>query len=219
MSEEKEFDKALENLKNSFAGKDGIIHLYEQGYSFSKIQSSLDYPFSMDRIGKTVWDHMVSEEIILLKAPGSGQGKANSTYVKTVGAYGKQSFVKVSDDSPVEKTIKYTKSILNIDHDIFSIAAGAKKGKVKDFLEANSKGGPDYVSLDFGRLKTRAGNEWVSVLSKLEGDERDYIEYLPWEKSIYNVYHKLDDRIINVLYVLETTGQLPGVFYFAINES
>jgi len=218
VSEDKEFDKALERMKSSFAGKDGIIHLFEQGYSFGEIQSSMDFPFSMEKIGRTVWEYLISNETILLRDPLSGQGKENATYVKTVGAYGKQSFVKVVGDETDEKTIRFRKMILNVSHDIFDVLAGTEIGKVEKFIKENSSGGPDYVSVDFGRLKTRSGNEWITMLSSLSGEERDYVENLPWQNSLGSVYHKIDDRLIKVLYSLERSGFLPGVYYFAVNE-
>ena len=99
MSEEKHFEKALSDMKDSFAGKDGIKHLAELGYSVRQIQESLDFPFPLDKIGRVLWDYYKSEEIILMKAPGSGAGSVRATYVKQTDAYGKQSFIKV----PVEK--------------------------------------------------------------------------------------------------------------------
>ena len=218
MSTEKEFDKALDRMKNSFAGKDGIIHLFEQGYSFSEIQSALDFPFSMEKIGRTIWEYQISNENILLRDPLSGQGKDNSTYVKTVGAFGKQSFVKVVSDESEKKEVKYKKMILNVSHDIFNVLAGTEIGKVEQFMKDNSTGGPDYVSLDFGRLKTRSGNEWIAMVTSLTGSEREYVENLPWQNSIGSIYHRIDDRLIKVLYSLERSGFLPGVYYFAINE-
>ena len=218
MSESKEFDKALEGLKNSFAGKDGVIHLFEQGYSFSEIQSSLDFPFSMDRIAKILWDHLVSNETILLRSPESGQGKENATYVRESGPFGKQSFIKVTDGDRKDQGLEYKKVILKTEHDIFSVTAGSTKGVVKKFIDENSNGGPDYVSLDFGRLKSRSGSEWVALVSTLTGPVREYVEYLPWEKNVGSVYHKIDGMLMDMLSGLEGTGHLPGVFYFSMKD-
>ena len=56
MSEEKHFEKALSDMKDSFAGKDGIKHLAALGYSVREIQASLDFPFPLDKIGRVLWD-------------------------------------------------------------------------------------------------------------------------------------------------------------------
>ena len=217
MSEEKYFEKALSDMKDSFAGKDGIKHLAELGYSVRQIQASLDFPFPLDKIGRVLWDHYRSEEIILQKAPGSGAGSVKVHYIKQTDAYGKQSFIKVQGDDKAE-SLSYKKVIYHDGHDIFSPVDRNEKRKVKMFLEENSTCGPDYVSFDFGRLKTRNGAEWRSLLSSLSADDRDYLEVMPWESSLTGVYHLIDDRVIRILEALEGTGYLPGVFYFAVKD-
>ena len=64
-------------------------------------------------------------------------------------------------------------------------------------------------------MKTKAGGEWLALLTILNGKEREYVEYLPWEKNLSNAYHRIDKRIRGVLNKLEGSGHLPGVFYFA----
>ena len=218
MSENKHFDKALSDMKDNFAGRGGIAHLADLGYPVLKIQSSLDYPFPLDKIGRVMWDHFVSNETILLKAPGSGVGRENATYVRKTDAYGRQSFIRTENADPEKKETTWTKTVLRIDHDIFHVRPGEDEKIVKKFLAENSHGGPDYVSLDFGRLKERNGAEWMMLLSLLKGDERDYVSIMPWENSITSIYHRIDDRIVRMLNMLEGTSMMPGVFYFASGD-
>ena len=218
MSEGKHFEKALSDMKDSFAGKGGVKHLAELGYSVRQIQDSLDFPFPLEKIGRILWDYYKSEEIILLKAPGSGSGTVKSTYVKQTDGYGKQSFIKVPGEQEQVSDRSYKKEVYKDGHDIFTPVNHNEKRLVKKFVESNSVGGPDYVSLDFGRLKTRNGQEWRRVLSSLTSDDRDYLEAMPWESSITGVYHKIDERMIRILEGLEGTGYLPGVFYFAVKD-
>ena len=218
MSKNEYFDQALSGMKESFAGRDGIKHLADLGYSIRQIKESLDFPFTADAVGRVLWEHFVSNEKILLKAPGSGMGEADSTYVRKTDAYGKQSFIKVTEASKEEAQKTWTKVILKNEHDIFSAPFARNPKVIKDFISKNTSGGPDYVSLDFGRLKSRNSSEWVGLLSHLEADERDYVEIIPWEKNINNVYHLVDDRMIRILCQLEGSGFLPGVFYFAVKD-
>ena len=218
MSEDKYFEKALSDMKDSFAGKDGIKHLASLGYSVREIQASLDFPFPLDKIGRVLWDYYKSEEIILLKAPGSGAGASRSTYVKQTDAYGKQSFVKVPGEKEPSRDYSFRKEVYKDGHDIFTPVNRNETRFIVKFLANNSSGGPDFVSLDFGRLKTRNGSDWRRVLSSMTGDDRDYLEAMPWESSITGVYHKIDERMIRILEGLEGTGYLPGVFYFAVKD-
>ena len=69
MSKNEYFDQALSGMKESFAGRDGIKHLADLGYSIRQIRESLDFPFTADAVGRVLWEHFVSNEKILLKAP------------------------------------------------------------------------------------------------------------------------------------------------------
>ena len=218
MSEEKHFEKALSDMKDSFAGKDGIKHLAALGYSVREIQASLAFPFPLDKIGRVLWDYNKSEEIILLKAPGSGAGSVSATYVKQTDACGKQSFIKVPGEKEAAREYSFRKEVYKDGHDIFTPINRNETRLIVKFLAKNSSGGPDYVSLDFGRLKTRNGSDWRRVLSSMTGDDRDYLEVLPWENSITGVYHLIDERMIRILEALEGTGYMPGVFYFAVTD-
>lgn len=218
MAEEKHFEKALSDMKDSFAGKDGVKHLAELGYSIRKIQESLDFPFPLEKIGRILWDYYKSEEIILLKAPGSGLGSAKSHYVKQSDAYGKQSFIKVQGKEDESVPVSFTKIIYRDGHDLFTPVDHSKTSLIKEFLDSNSSGGPDYVSLDFGRLKTRNGVEWRRIVASFPGDDRDYMESMPWENCLTGVYHRIDDRLVRILEGLEGTGYLPGVYYFAVKD-
>ncbi|MCR4791726.1 MAG: hypothetical protein K5871_03180 [Lachnospiraceae bacterium] len=217
-SENKFFDKALSDMKDSFAGRDGIKHLAGLGYSMHEIQSSLDFPFPIEKIGKILWDHYVSTETILLKAPGSGSGTVNSTYVKKTDAYGKQSFIKVTGEKDNLPDLTWKKVVFRNEHDIFQTPFMNENGRIREFISENTSGGPDYVSLDLGRLKSRGGNEWSVLLSLLGDEEREYAEYMPWENSLTSVYHRIDERIIRMLCRLEKTGFMPGVYYFALRD-
>ena len=218
MSENKHFDKALSDMKDNFAGRGGIAHLADLGYPVLEIQSSLDFPFPVEKIGRVMWEHFVSNETILLKAPGSGAGKENATYIRKTDAYGRQSFIRTDVSAPDRKETTWTKTVLRIDHDIFTVKPSQDEKIIRTFLRENSHGGPDYVSLDFGRLKSRNGTEWLTLLSLLKGDERDYVSIMPWENSITSVYHRIDDRIIRMMDMLEGTSMMPGVFYFASGD-
>ena len=170
MSENKHFDKALSDMKDNFAGRGGIAHLADLGYPVLEIQSSLDFPFPLEKIGRVMWEHFVSNETILLKAPGSGAGKENATYIRKTDAYGRQSFIRTDISDPDRKETTWTKTVLRIDHDIFTVKPSQDEKIIRTFLRENSHGGPDYVSLDFGRLKSRNGTEWLTLLTVEGGD-------------------------------------------------
>lgn len=205
MSENKYFDKALSDMKDSFAGTDGIKHLADLGYSMRGIQRSLDFPFSLEKIGRVIWNHYIANETILLKTPGSGAGESGARFVKKTDAFGKQSFIRVSDKAVTFSERTWKKVVYHKDD-----------RSVREFLNAGSSGGPDYVSLDLGVLRSRKDAMWAELLSYLGEEERDYIEFLPWDNSLTSVYHRIDERMVRILEHLEGSGYMPGVFYFAI---
>lgn len=207
MSENKYFEKALSDMKDSFAGTDGIKHLADLGYSMRDIQKSLDFPFSLEKIGRVIWNHHIANETILLKTPGSGAGESGSRFIKKVDAFGKQSFIRISEQKSMPSERTWKKLVFRRDD-----------GSIREFLNSYSVCGPDYVSLDLGLLKTRKDALWDELLSLLDGDERDYIEFLPWDNSLSSVYHLVDDRIVGILEHLEGSGYMPGVFYFALMD-
>ena len=174
-------------MKDAFAGRDGIKHLADLGYSVADIRKSLPFPFPPDKIGRVIWDHYVSKDLILLKAPGSGIGKVNSTFVRKTNAYGKQSFIKVTEETGEDLQITWVKEVLKDEHDIFNAPFAGDERKVRNFIGKYSQGGPDYVSIDFGRLKSRNSAEWLSLLSHLHGDEREYVEIMPWENNFISI--------------------------------
>ena len=57
----KHFEKALSDMKDNFAGRDGIKHLADLGYSMQEIRENLDFPFPMDKIGRVLWDYYTFE--------------------------------------------------------------------------------------------------------------------------------------------------------------
>jgi hypothetical protein len=207
MSESKYFEKALSDMKDSFAGADGIKHLADLGYSMRDIQKALDFPFTMEKIGRVIWDHQIENETILLKEPGSNVREPGSRFIKKTDAFGKQSFIRVSE--PVWDTPEHTWKKVSLQKNDVS---------VRQFLNSNSSCGPDYVMLDFGMLKSRREAVWKELLSLFDGDDRDYIEFLPWENSLSVIYHRTDDRIVRVLSHLEGSVYIPGVFYFAVTD-
>lgn len=204
MSENKYFEKALSDMKDSFAGADGIKHLADLGYSMRDIQKSLDFPFTMEKIGRVIWDHQVENETILLKEPGCNVREPESRFIRKTDAFGKQSFIRVSEpavDAP--------------QHTWKKVVFQKNDGPVRHFLKSNSLYGPDYVGLDFGMLKSRREAMWRELLLLLDGDDRDYMEFLPWENGLSGIYHRIDERIVRILSRLEGSGYMPGVFYFA----
>ena len=207
MSENKYFEKALSDMKDSFAGADGIKHLADLGYSMRDIQKSMDFPFTMEKIGRVIWDHHIENETILLKEPGSKAREPGFRFIKKTDAFGKQSFIRVSEpagDAP--------------EHTWKKVSFRKNDGPVRQFLDSNSAYGPDYVDLEFGMLKSRREAMWQELLSLFDGDDRDYMEFLPWENSLSGIYHRIDERIVRILCCLERGGYMPGVFYFAVTD-
>ena len=58
-----------------------------------------------------------------------------------------------------------------------------------------------YVECDFGKLLYKRDESFMIKLAKLNPDDKEYIELMPW--PLTPVYHEMDERMTNIIKVLQ----------------
>lgn len=69
-----------------------------------------------------------------------------------------------------------------------------------------------YVSCDFGCIAGKKPEQYLELLSALEGTGREYVEGLSWER--HRVYHRMNSRMMEVLEQLCRAGLFQGECFF-----
>ena len=60
------FENALSNFVFDIAGGSAIRHMADKGYTIKRIKERLEYPVSIEKIQKTVWEHLLDRKVILI---------------------------------------------------------------------------------------------------------------------------------------------------------
>ena len=162
------FSKAINNFTMDVAAGAAIRHLADIGYGPEKIQKTLTYPAPMDYISKTVYEHLLNLNIIVLKDPATIQPAAPYEFILETNEYGKTSYRRV------EKKIDETERT-----DYICVSFGSDKYRHSDLIEANrnlfSPQAYDYLMNipwpvgEFWHEKNERVDEIASVLSDLLG--------------------------------------------------
>lgn len=205
MAEQDYFKNALSNFVHDVASGGTICHLADLGYTVRKITDKLDFPTPYAKVQQTVWKHYVETSVILLEEPGTGKKKEQYRFVKEQNQYGTTSFrrVKVSEDEG--KKINWKTKRFQAEN----------SDEVIDYLkEKISKNGKSdaYMSCDFGKIQYKDVEQYDKIRKVLEPKQREYLEGLPWEIS--RCYHKLDERMMEILLSLCRQKMYYGMVYF-----
>lgn len=69
-----------------------------------------------------------------------------------------------------------------------------------------------YVSCDYGILRKKEPEHYMALMEILDNRQKDYIEGLPWNSK--RVYHRMNQRMSEILYSLLRSGKYSGSCYF-----
>lgn len=92
---ENSFSKALKNFTMDAAAGDAIRHLADTGMGPAKIHDNLTYPAKLSYIGRVVYEHLLNNNVILLKDPNVAGVPEQYEFVLCRNEYGKTSYTKV----------------------------------------------------------------------------------------------------------------------------
>lgn len=210
MSEQSHFQNALSGFTHEVASGGAIRHLTDLGYTTRQITEQLDFPTPFARVQKEVWQRLLDTEVILTGEPGSVK-REKFTYVREYDKYGKASFRRVVEqDGKKEETIVWRRQDLS--------------GKTRDaaaelIRKKTAENGEDssYVACDLGLLAAGEPERFQELLLTLDGDLREYVEGLPWERC--RIYHRLNGRMMKIwLSLWENEGCFGECFFVKTKE-
>ncbi|WP_031555512.1 hypothetical protein [Lachnospira multipara] len=90
------FIQALARFSREVASDGAIRHLADRGYNAKQIKEKLDYPTSLDHIGKVMWEHFLQKGILTYEKPDGNTIVEEVQYIKEQDSYGRTSFRQVT---------------------------------------------------------------------------------------------------------------------------
>ena len=226
------FQSALSDFVFEAACGGAIRHLADNGCTVKQIMERLDYPISGERVRSAYYKYFCDSGVILETSPEEGRPQAKPEYVLEYDSYGKPSDRR---KNPAETggnmpDSGMTEAVWR--EEIYRPEEGSRlqgpKGMPKEksgqahcswgrgaelsvFLAkmCSRKGnGQAYLSCDFGIPDSRA----AKGVSLLNGRQQEYLEGIPWPRR--RVYHRLDQRMKEILCSLYEQGAYEGICYF-----
>ncbi len=205
MPENKYFKNALSDFVFDMADGGAIRHLSESGYTVKQIVKRLDFPVSYEKVQKTVWENLLESRVVLLDEPGDESVEEKVVYVEDRTRFGKISFRRTVIPGKIYQPVKWSVSIYGRDSGIdLSMLLSEKCRK--------NNGETAYGSCDFGILKAKDLKQYQSLMGILNERQKEYIEGLLWPRK--RVYHRMDTRMSEILFLLVRSGNYTGSFYF-----
>lgn len=197
------FKQALSDFAFDAACGGEIRHLADLGYTVKQIAEQLSCPVPYGRVQQAVWKHLSDTGALLLEEPGIGTQKKAPVFVKEYDKYGRPSFRRINGQAQSQNAICWIERCF----------LGKEPRELQDFLAMQCERNGEnfsFVSCSFG-LKGQTG-----LASELGERQQEYILGLPWEQKI--VYHKLDQRMREIVARLYRTGKYHETLYFQKNK-
>ncbi len=233
------FQKALSDFTFDAACGGAIRHLADSGCTVKQIMERLAWPVSEERVRQVLYRHLCDTGVILEKPPEEGLPEAKPEYVLEYDSYGKPSYRRKSAPdgggaSSGPSTMVWEEKRYRCQPAADSSGKGRWKGSgsgrekgfgsgreeesgkgrgeaLSAFLwnTGNVRGGqPAWISCDFGV----PGSPVAEGCSRLNGRQREFLEGIPWPR--HRVYHRLDQRMREIICSLYGQGMYEGVCYF-----
>ena len=190
-SNQSTFHKALSNFTFETACGGAIRHLADNGCTAKQIMERLDYPISYEHVRTALYQHLCDTRVILESPPDRGLPEAKPKFIIEYNEYGKPSYRRVKETGQ---------------------GSGSNDTTPAAWREVVCKALPNiseqaYLSCDFGIADSIA----VKGMYLLNSRQREYIEGIPWPKR--RVYHRLDQRMQEILYCLYDQDSYEGICY------
>ena len=232
MAKQEYFKSALSDFTYEAASGGAIRHLTDLGYTVKQISDQLSFPTPYARVQKTVWQRLLETGVLLAKEPGSGkkQGGGKAEYAMERDRYGRTSvrLVPAEDDGERDGVIcwkdrQFKAGIEAVVCQQGRRFAARRKAGVQDVEQGRrlaaylaqkceQNQGDAYISCRFAAACSREQTAFMTLLSVLNERQQEYIGGLPWEEKV--CYHRLDQRMQEIVVRLYNAGRLQETCYF-----
>lgn len=225
------FQTALSNFATDVACGGAIRHLTNSGCTLEQIVARLDYPTSREKVRRIMMEHLYQSRVLLRKEPSDALFEEQTQFVQEQDAYGRRTLrkVKVDYDSQDKMTDMPDLTELSQRKNGAELKAFPWKeiiydpkrdGKLTEMLykkcEENGTA-YSYMSCDFAlfNIDSKSKKE-ETPHSNLNNRQREYLAGIRWEKPV--LYHRLDQRMREILGKLYDAGVYSGVCFFAVRR-
>ena len=227
MDETNYFQSALSNFVTDAACGGAIRHLVDIGYTLDQIVERLDYPAPRAKVQRIMMEYLYESRVLLREEPSEELFAAKVQFVQEQDAYGRRSMRKIVLDQNSQNIMT------NASDSMISSRQGKaaqtqafvwkesvydpkRDGKLTELLYGKSeKNGVtySYVSCPFGELEN---DQYSQNISCLNGRQQEYLRGIRWDQPV--LYHRLDQRMLEIIGKLYEAGAYSGVSFFAASR-
>lgn len=191
------FQTALSNYATDAACGGAIRHLTDIGYTLNQIVDRLDYPVPKSKVQKIMLEYLYESRILLKEEPSGALLTAPAVFIQEQDAYGRRSMRKIGGKEPEQQIILWKEICYE----------PKQNGKLSAVLHRKCEENGEtlsYISCRFGNLQC------------LNNRQRDYLAGLYPEHSGMEtiLYHRLDQRMREIITKLYEAGEYQGIAYF-----
>lgn len=228
------FQTALSNFTTDVACGGAVRHLTDIGYTLDQIVERLDYPASRMKVQRIMMDYLYESRVLLREEPSLALFAGREEYVQEQDVYGRRTLRRIIHDQDSQYKMTDTPDLTPMSRneetagkqDILwkeSAYDSRRDGKLTELLYRKCQENDEkfcYASCAFRFLNIdssgysenegqTAGTETISCLHKRQ---QEYLRGIQWEKPI--VYHRLNQRMREIIGKLYEAGVYSGVCYF-----
>lgn len=229
------FQTALSSFATDVACGGAIRHLTDIGYTLEQIVARLDYPTPRSKARRIMMEHLYERRVLLLQEPSPAVFAQQTQFIEEQDVYGRRTFRKAGIDYNSQE--KMTSA-----PDLTMMSQSGEEAEVQTFLwkeltydrkrdgkltellhrkcEENGENlcyvscAFDFLNIDSDsqntlRQEEKGGAESINCLNSRQ---REYLLGIRWEKPI--VYHRLDQRMREIIGKLYEAGNYNGTCFF-----
>lgn len=247
MDETNYFQSALSSFVTDAACGGAIRHLVDIGYTLDQIVDRLDYPAPRAKVQRIMMEYLYESHVLLREEPSEELFAPQVQFVEEQDAYGRRSMRKILIDQYGQSELTNLSDLKMISQKEKAAQTQAfvwkesvydpkRDGKLTELLYGKSeKNGAaySYISCSFGKTEHDRCSQYdnnehdgKSVSSGstvaeekigcLNSRQQEYLRGIRWEQPI--LYHRLDQRMLEIIGKLYDAGTYSGVCFFAANR-
>lgn len=229
------FQTALSNFVTDAACGGAVRHLTDIGYTLQQICDRLDYPASRVKVQKLMMEYLYESCVLLREEPSMRIFARREQFIQEQNSYGRRTWRKTSSDYNGQKGVTKSSDLTFLSHqkeraqlqDILwreSAYEYRSDGKLTELIYKKCEENGEecsYMSCSFSFLNVdqcgqnmqggRQGDGKID-LSCLNSRQREYLSGIRWEEPV--LYHRLDQRMREILVKLYEAGYYRGACFF-----
>lgn len=233
------FQTALSNFAMDAACGGAIRHLTDLGYTLDQIVERLDYPTSRAKVRQMMMEYLYDSKMLLRKEPSADLFAAREEFIQEQDAYGRRTLRRISSDLNSQNKMTSTPDLTKMSQNSRqagnqqiiwreTIYDNRRDGKLTELLFRKCQENGEafsYVSCSFGFLnidqdgysmQKEKKTESEKMFACLHNRQREYLQGIQWEYPV--VYHRLNQRMREIIGKLYEAGAYSGVCFFVTKQ-